>query len=299
MKYLISLVFFFIICNESFAQRGKLMTNSNISGAIGTATYYGDLSPYRYAFKGLLRSSSFNTSFNYTKEVNERRAHSFGIHFTELRGSDFKYNQNSISVPAHYLRGLHFRNQTLQITFQEKIYLTEKQSNLSSRRNNFLPYVAVGAGLLSNNPSAREPFDGKKGSWRSLRSLNTDGNSKKYSLVVPYLALSVGFNKKLNKHFDFKVQGNLNYSFTDYLDDVSKTPYIKQGDFTNPMSYILHNRMNEPFDALTGKSREAILLNSTINAPTNKSNFRGDNSTIARRFDTFVTTEFGIVYWLN
>jgi hypothetical protein len=300
MKYYISLILLLNAATPCLSQRGKFITNSTISGTIGTATYYGDLSPYKFPFRGLLKSSSFNTSLSYTREISERRAHNLTLHFTELRGSDFKYNQNSkVLLTSHQIRGLHFRNQSWQIEFQEKIYLIENQSTINRRKNNFLPYLSSGIGLLYNHPTARDPYDVKLGNWRSLRALNTQGNKKKYSLIVPFVPLSIGFHKKINRRFDFKFQGNINYCFSDFLDDVSGTPYLSYENFENPKAYIFHNRINEPFDALTGQDRKAILLTNSLTDPVKNGALRGSNSSYLTKFDTFITTEFGINYWLD
>lgn len=297
MKYFISLFLLFTIIVSSFGQRGKFITNATLSGAIGTCTYYGDLSPYRYPLTGFLKSSSFNSSFHYTIEINERRAHSLGIYFSELKGSDYKYNHNSrIFIPSYYTRGLHFRNQSLQIEFSEKIYLIDNQSTIDRKRNNFLPYVTIGMGLLYNNPSAREAFSNTKGSWVKLRPLNTQGNTKKYAAILPFIPLGLGFNKKINRRMDFTAQGRVNGCFSDVLDDVTETPYLLSESFSNKKAFAFHNRINEPIDALTGEIRSTnVLTNEAKQQLTN----RGANSSFFTKYDLFITTEFGIIYWLD
>ena len=297
MKYLVSLAFLFITTFSSFAQRGRFITNSTISGAVGSTTYYGDLSPYRYPFKGLFRSTSFNSSFYYTREVNERRAHHVGIHFSELRGSDFKYNQNTkIFFASNYIRGLHFRNRSLQIDFSEKIYFIENLSTIDRKRNKFLPYLTFGLGLLHNNPSARESFSDTKGDWVRLRPLNTQGTDKKYAAILPYVPLGLGFNIKINRRMDFMAQGRVNLCFSDMLDDVTQTPYLSSESFSNPKAYEFHKRIYEPIDALTGVERTSdAWSNRNFEEPS----FRGTNSSIFTKYDLFITTEFGVTYWLD
>lgn len=297
MKYSISLSFLLLTVVSSFGQRGKFITNSTVSGAIGTCTYYGDLSPYRYPLRGFLKSSSLNASFNYTREINERRAHSFGIYFSELKGSDFKYNQNSkIFLSSNYIRGLHFRNQSLQIEFSEKIYFIDNQSTIDRRRNKFLPYATIGMGLLYNNPSAREAFSNTKGNWIKLRPLNTQGNAKKYAPILPFIPIGLGFNKKINRRIDFKAQGRVVFCFSDVLDDVTQTPYLLSESFRNKKVFALHNRINEPIDALTGEIRSTIVL---TNEAKQQLTYRGANSSFFTKYDLFITTEFGIIYWLD
>jgi hypothetical protein len=297
MKYYVSLVFLFLTSNASFAQRGRFITNSTVSGAVGTTTYYGDLSPYRYPLKGLLLSSSFNSSLHYTREVNERRAHNVAIHFSELRGSDFRYNQNTkIFFASNYIRGLHFRNRSLQIDFSEKIYLIENQSTIYRKRNKFLPYLTLGLGLLHNNPSARESFSDTKGDWVRLRPLNTQGTDKKYPAILAYLPVGLGFNIKINRRMDFMAQGRVNVCFSDVLDDVTQTPYLTAESFSNPKAYEFHKRIYEPIDALTGAERTSDeWSNRNFEEPA----FRGNNSSIFTKYDLFITTEFGVTYWLD
>lgn len=287
------------------AQRSRLTSNTTLSGSFGSSTYYGDMSPYRYPLRGILKSSSFNSAISITRELNERWAQQIDFKFTELKGSDYKYNTHLLKFQSAYLnfleRNLHFRNHIFQISYSFKYYLVENNAIINRRRTDFLPYFLLGFGVGTNNPKAKAPSDDGSGKWRSLRSLNTSGKETNYSPIFSYLPIGLGFNKKINRRWDFKTQIMVNLPFNDYLDDVSGTLFLNRGEFTNPESFIFHNRTKEPFDALTGGNRKELLLLYGVNIDNLdfSGELRGTKSTFLTTYDIYLTTEIGLTYWLD
>ena len=295
-------LFFLILLNFNLAAQppSKFRDFASYSLAAGSSSYFGDLSPYRTFYRGFLKSSSFNFGASYTKEINEHWANYLEFHLTELRGSDFKYNYKSNEILNSYLlRNFHFRNHLISLAFLKKYYPFENNATINRRRPIFQPYLSAGIGVFFHNPQARGVYADGKANWVALQPLHTAGNQYTYSRFQPYVPLSIGFIKKLNRRCDFKAQATLNLCFTDYLDDVSQTPYISSSSFSNPEAYIFHNRASEEFDALTGKSRTDYLECLGIQNQEIAGGFRGSNTSILSRFDLYITTEIGLNIWLE
>ncbi|MFN8429620.1 MAG: outer membrane beta-barrel protein [Spirosomataceae bacterium] len=287
------------------AQKSRLTSNTTLSGSFGSSTYYGDMSPYSLPVRGILKSSSFNGAITLTKEFNERWAQNLDLRFTQLKGSDFKYNTNLFGYQEflvnNFERNLHFRNNIFQVAYTLKYYVKENTATINRRRGNFLPYFIFGVGVATNNPKAKAPSSDGSGDWKALRPLHTSGSNVSYSPVFLNVPFGVGFNKKINRRWDFKAQAMLNVPFNDYLDDVSGTLFLNKEEFKNPDAFIFHNRSGERTDALSGKSRNEILLNNGIDLSTvdMSGSLRGSNSSPLTYYDMFVTTEIGLTYWLD
>lgn len=99
-----------------------------------------------------------------------------------------------------------------------------------STRNFLSPYIFGGIGVFMFNPEA----DGI-----SLVDLGTEGQNVGFDGRSPYqttqLAIPFGFGFKysLNKRLGFAFEWGLRKTFTDYIDDVSKTYYLDGGSI-NP-----------------------------------------------------------------
>lgn len=305
MRLILFTCIFLIFFASGRAQESRLTSNTTISISLGSSTYYGDLSPYRYPFRGIIKSSSFNGAISLTRELNERWAHQLDLRFTELHGSDFKYNTNLLgyqNVFANLLeRNLHFRNHIYQVSYALKYYIIENNATINRRRGNFLPYLIAGVGLASNNPKAKAPSADGSGTWQALRPLHTSGDGISYSPVFLNMPLGIGFNKKINRRWDFKAQVMFNVPFNDFLDDVSGTLYISKEEFSNSDSYTFHNRIFETNDALSGKNRMEVLLANGIKLEEVDISgiSRGSKSTPLTYYDIYLTTEIGLTYWLD
>ncbi|MBK6979673.1 MAG: hypothetical protein IPH28_23425 [Cytophagaceae bacterium] len=227
------------------------------------------------------------------------------MRFTELHGSDFKYNTNLFGNQNVFLnlleRNLHFRNHIYQVSYALKYYILENNATINRRRGDFLPYLIAGVGFASNNPKAKAPSADGSGAWQALRPLQTSGDGVSYSPVFLNMPFGIGFNKKINRRWDFKAQAMLNVPFNDYLDDVSGTLYLSKEEFTNPETFVFHNRSGEPIDAITGKNRNQVLQKNGIDPSRMdfSGKMRGSNGTPLTLYDIFLTTEIGLSYWLD
>ena len=107
------------------------------------------------------------------------------------------------------------------------------------RRVAIAPYLTIGIGFVTVNPKVK--YFGEK---YNLRKLNTEGASySPISLTIPY---GMGFRFNLNPHNTLALEGNLRYTFTDYLDDVSnRYDPSKKSLPDDDISKILSDRRDE------------------------------------------------------
>ena len=86
-------------------------------------------------------------------------------------------------------------------------------------------YGFVGVGLFHFDPKAQ--YEGK---WVALQPLGTEGQGlvgtrTKYSLIQMSFPIGIGFKYTLDRRWGIGLEYGLRYTFTDYIDDVSKTYY--------------------------------------------------------------------------
>ena len=95
-----------------------------------------------------------------------------------------------------------------------------------SKKHNFTPYITAGAGFFFFKPQAKY-----NGVMYDLRSLGTEGQNIGYDGRQPYkkynfaAVFGLGFKYSLSKKFGLSAEWRMHRTFTDYLDDVSKTYY--------------------------------------------------------------------------
>ncbi len=103
-----------------------------------------------------------------------------------------------------------------------------------SSRHKFTPYITAGAGFFFFKPTTK--YNGRV---YDLRSLGTEGQNIGYDGRKPYkkynfaAIFGLGFKYSLGKRFGLSAEWRMHKTFTDYLDDVSKTYYL-DGSLMNP-----------------------------------------------------------------
>jgi hypothetical protein len=133
------------------------------------------------------------------------------------------------------LRGLKFESRITDISVTAEFnffnYFT------GSRRNSLTPFIFGGIGVFFFKPEA----DGV-----DLRSVGTEGQQvgfdgrKPYKLYAFSIPFGLGFKYSVNSRLCLSAEWGLRKSFTDYLDDVSKTYYLdgSQIDPGNPEAVL-------------------------------------------------------------
>jgi hypothetical protein len=243
---------------------GRDKVYSGVGFSVNALNYFGDLSPL---------PSKISTDISFTKPgFGISFFHRFGPRYTligqfmfgTLKGSDAESaNKGDLSNGVfRYQRNLSFRNQIKELTIVAVFDLFENNGTYISRVK-WTPYAFIGGSLFLHNPQAIAPptyldgtVDPKAGQWIDLQPLGTEGQNatlaqtdanygiKPYSLVQFAVPFGVGARFRLNEVLDLWADIGFRYTFTDYLDDVSRN-YVSLDKISDPMAQALSYRTNE------------------------------------------------------
>ncbi|HPW65680.1 MAG TPA: DUF6089 family protein [Salinivirgaceae bacterium] len=182
-------------------------------------------------------------------KILEPLAAGVSLSFGYLRGDD-KWSNNEFRKR----RNLNFRSPIVEFaTYAEYHFLKEKfERRAPRRRANFfslqtiksLPinaYVFTGIGLFWFNPQGMAN-DGK---WYKLREIGTEGQyviptRKPYKRIQVAIPFGVGARYAINRKFSIGLEYAGRFTFTDYIDDVSRN-YVSTDFFTDPIAQYLVN----------------------------------------------------------
>ncbi len=149
-----------------------------------------------------------------------------------LTGDDDWLNPN---VPGghlpRYYRNLDFKTHIIELAFLGEWNLVRYEPNRPFRYRH-APYLMTGFVLFWFDPRA---IDGTR-----LKPLRTEGQGlpeypsrKPYASIQPAIPIGLGYKYNFSKNWTIAFEIILKYTFTDYLDDVSKT-------FPDPKYYYAH-----------------------------------------------------------
>jgi hypothetical protein len=233
--------------------------------SLSALNYYGDLAP---------RPSRFSTDISFTRPaIGLSFTHRFGPFYSitgsfmygTLKGADSESaNADDVSNGVfRYNRNLSFRNRIKELSVVATFDLFQNQSTYISRVK-WTPYAFAGLALFLHNPKAQVPktdLNGNPfsnaGEWVSLQSLGTEGQYadlektdinygiKKYHKLQVAIPFGIGVRYRLNQVMDISAEIGYRYTFTDYLDDVSKN-YVDLGVFKDDeLAKAMSYRTNE------------------------------------------------------
>ena len=251
----------------------KNKSYSSIGLSLNALNYYGDLSP---------KPQAVSTDISFTKPaVGLTFVHRYGprytllgefmygsIHGSDAESADFNDAENG---KYRYQRNLSFRNRIKELSVVAYFDLFDNTGRYISRVK-WTPYAFVGVSGFMHNPQAKAPSSdlqgnplAEAGQWVDLRPLGTEGQYanlestdanngiKPYSKVQVAIPLGLGARFRLNDVMDFWAEIGFRYTFTDYLDDVSRN-YVDLGVLDNPLAKAMSYRSNElPADQLPAK----------------------------------------------
>ena len=209
------ILFFLLFAGIGLASRSQTME----VGLFGGLSYYlGELNPGvhfmspRPAYGALARVN-----------FNSRLAIKANVYRGKVTGDDLKGNGNE-------LRGLNFESPVTDVSFMGEFNFFDYFTG--SRRNRLTPFIFGGIGVYWFNPTS----GGVK-----LHDLGTEGQNvgfdgrkpyKLYSFSIPF---GIGVKFSLNSRFSVSGEWGLRKTFSDYLDDVSRTYYLNlQGATPDP-----------------------------------------------------------------
>jgi hypothetical protein len=242
---------------------GKFRQYHSAGISISALNYYGDLAP---------QPSRFSTDISFTRPAiglywNYRMGSRISVQtqfmFGTLRASDNSADQgDSDNGVFRNKRNLSFRNNIKELSAVGVIDLFANQSTYISRVH-FTPYVYFGVAGVLHNPQAQAPetdLSGnplpEAGEWVDLRPLGTEGQYATLAAtdanagIEPYKTLQLaipfglGIRLRLTEVLDASFDIGFRYTFTDYLDDVSRS-YVDLGVLQSDLARALSYRTGE------------------------------------------------------
>jgi hypothetical protein len=208
-----------------FTANAQYKENTEV-GFIGGASYYlGDLNTTHFnnslPFGGIVIRKNIDRRFSYKAE----------LLYLNIAGDDRDDATDTIAIN----RGLHFRSSVFELSGQiEFNFLPFEAGNALYT---WTPFVYTGLSFFHFNPQA----ENKDGLWVNLQELGTEGQGstsfperKKYPLTQLAIPLGGGLKIAVNPSFNIILEYGVRKTFTDYLDDVSKTyPLTNGGDISD------------------------------------------------------------------
>ncbi len=197
---------FFFTINAQTLELGILTGGANYQGDLASSEFKVITKQIKIAIGGFLRYS-----------INESFALKLQVVKTEVVGDDANSSYDFLAQ-----RNLRFFSPLLDasLRFEWSPFVANSQY-----QQVILPYVSFGGSFFTFNPQAEY-----LGQIHELRPLNTEGqglatfpNRKPYSLYSGSILAGIGVKFLLNEDLTLGFDISANYTFTDYLDDVSDT----------------------------------------------------------------------------
>ena len=204
--YSLLCIFYFLLSPQANGQAPVLHQYTKAGIHLGSSTYHGDICP------------SLNCGLQFTRlNLNGSvRYHLQKQWFIKVNAGINQLSGNDASGPNPE-RNLSFTSTNFYLSISGLRYLG-KYHEYERNSTNITPYVSFGLGGLFFNPRAE--LDGRQ---VELQPLQTEGTN--YSRFTIFIPLSFGITYRLSKRIDIDLAYTYNFSFSDYLDDVS-TSYV-------------------------------------------------------------------------
>lgn len=207
------LCFFSSFFNYATAQRGGFLNRSEMLFAGGGMTYLGDLNG-----QSVFGEVSPAASVGVRSRIDNRWA---------LRGS-FSYGALSASKDCLPARNLSFSSRLFEAAFVAEFDF--RPYGAGATESFWSPYLFGGLALFHFNPMASYTFADGTVEWVALQPLCTEGQGtsvyperRPYALTQIALPFGVGVRLRLGKQVSMAVEYGFRKTWTDYIDDVSKT----------------------------------------------------------------------------
>ena len=282
--------------------------------SVNALNYYGDIAP---------RPQRVSTDISFTRPgFGLDFIHRFGPRYSlqgqfmygVLKGSDAKTaSPTDENAQYRYKRNLSFRNQIMELSVVGVFDLFKNEATYISRVK-WTPYAYLGVAGFINNPKAQAPSTdlngaplAEAGKWVKLRPLGTEGQYstldptdvnygiKPYKVVQFAVPFGAGARFRLNEVMDLWADIGFRYTFTDYIDDVSKN-YVGLEKLKSPLAQALSYRTNEvagqPLNPLTTPSGIVVEAGYGSEYPDNLRGSKNDR-------DIYMVTSVRLTYILG
>lgn len=214
-------------------------------GWLGASHYFGDLNTTTQ-FQSPYPAGGIYGRYNFSQHVAVKSSLSMGWLSFKDKLSNNIFQQK---------RNLSFSSQVVEFSVQTEFNFLSLE--IGNEKKRFAPYLFGGMGLFYFNPKA----DGER-----LKPLSTEGQDlqeypdrKRYFLVQPTTLYGMGLKFRFYKSlWSWGVEAGNRHTFTDYLDDVSKT-YIDKNALQQErgaMAAALSDRSGELDEVIGEKDKQ-------------------------------------------
>jgi hypothetical protein len=228
---------------------GKNKIYNALGFSVSALNYYGDIAPQPTRVSTDISFTRPALGLSFTHRFGPRYSLQAQFMYGTLKGSDTQSADltDQENGKYRYYRNLSFRNRIKELSVVAYFDLFENDATYISRVK-WTPYAYIGVAGFLHNPQAQT----STGEWVDLRPLGTEGQYaplaatdanygiKPYSKIQAAIPFGVGARFRLNEVMDLWADIGFRYTFTDYLDDVSKN-YVDLGvlgsDLARSMSY--------------------------------------------------------------
>ena len=199
-----------LFLNSSISQVHNFGSKSELGVMGGVMYYVGDLNPYHH-FRDFEAGIGIIYKYNITSHFAFRLTGLYG----KVTGNDSKSKSE-----YRFNRNLHFRSNILEIGAGFEINFFKYRTQ--DFKHPITPYLIFQVAYFHMNPQAK-----RGDSYHNLQPLGTEGQGsslggKAYSLHQVSFPIGLGLKFNIAKGVSFAVEYSIRFTFTDYLDDVSK-----------------------------------------------------------------------------
>jgi hypothetical protein len=232
---------------------GKNKIYNALGFSVSALNYYGDIAPQPTRVSTDISFTRPALGLSFTHRFGPRYSLQAQFMYGTLKGSDTESADltDQDNGKFRYYRNLSFRNRIKELSVVAYFDLFENDATYISRVK-WTPYVYLGVAGFLHNPQAQT----STGEWVDLRPLGTEGQYstldptdanfgiKPYSKLQVAIPFGIGARFRLNEVMDLWADLGFRYTFTDYLDDVSRN-YVDLGVFDNNLSRSMSYRGGE------------------------------------------------------
>lgn len=252
MIFVLSLLAFVVGTLPATAQYESVVQEGEFGLTAGASHYFGDLNTRAKINRPKLAFGAF-----FRKQFGNYTALRVAAHFAQVGYSDVYNTHNEYQRR----RNLSFNSNIWELTLQGDFNFFKFVPQ--DPFYNFTPYITLGVGVFSYDPYAflndQKVF---------LRPLGTEGQGlaeypdrKPYNTMAFCVPFGVGVKYALNDRMNIGFEAGYRFTFTDYLDDVSKT-YVGADKFPplpdgNPsVAQLLQDRSYETGEIIGVEGRQ-------------------------------------------
>ncbi len=194
-------------------QSSAFCQSNEIGLFVGMSYYIGDINPGKqFYMPGLAIGGLYRKNFN--RRWTLKATGTYGT----LKGDDAKSKDQNQNI-----RNLSFKSIDLDFTAQMEFNFFRYE--LGHEIYKFTPYISAGLGLMYFNPKAE-----LNGTVYKLHDLSTEGQDITaypdrfaYKRLQPTIPFAIGFKWSPLRNLGLGLEWSWRKTFTDYIDDVSKT----------------------------------------------------------------------------